>query len=162
MPVGPTCRLAATARVPVPQPTSKTDSPGSRCPSRSILSRKARSRPSVSSQTSRSYPAAACSTAPGLPGVWFFSSIFNTWSPRVFRIFVRNWIRVHLSSVVLSIGPLEEHQVPRCPISDKRRDLVPNLREAEGMTLREKRVKDRRIQKTKNLLHEALGSLIRE
>src|SRR5215468_7899724 len=30
------------------------------------------------------------------------------------------------------------------------------------MTLREKRVKDRRIQKTKNLLHEALGSLIRE
>src|SRR5215468_9478126 len=30
------------------------------------------------------------------------------------------------------------------------------------MTLREKRVKDRRIQKTKNLLHEALGCLIRE
>src|SRR5262245_39436354 len=30
------------------------------------------------------------------------------------------------------------------------------------MTLREKRVKDRQIQKTKNLLHEALGSLIRE
>jgi len=28
--------------------------------------------------------------------------------------------------------------------------------------LQEKRVKDRRIQKTKNLLHEALGSLIRE
>jgi AcrR family transcriptional regulator len=30
------------------------------------------------------------------------------------------------------------------------------------MTMQEKRIKDRRIQKTKSLLHEALGSLIRE
>jgi AcrR family transcriptional regulator len=51
-----------------------------------------------------------------------------------------------------------------CPIADNRTRFVRYLPSAseETMTAPEKRVKDRRIQKTQKLLHEALVSLIHE
>jgi AcrR family transcriptional regulator len=64
----------------------------------------------------------------------------------------------------LEEGRREEQQVSCCAIPDKSMDLVRYLPVWFGVKvmLQEKRAKDRRIQKTKNLLHEALGSLIRE
>jgi AcrR family transcriptional regulator len=59
--------------------------------------------------------------------------------------------------------PLEEQQVPPCTLADKPRDFVQYFSCWKGdLALHEEHVKDRRIEKTKNLLHEALGSLIRE
>jgi hypothetical protein len=58
----------------------------------------------------------------------------------------------------------EEQRVPRCAVSDKPAGFVRYLRPgSEGdLAMHERYRKDRRIQKTMNLLHEALGSLIRE
>src|SRR5262245_37598699 len=68
------------------------------------------------------------------------------------------------SSLGLGDGRLEEQQVSRCAIPDKGKRFVrhPRRIERRTMALQEKRIKDRRIQKTRNLLHEALGTLIRE
>src|SRR5215472_8427798 len=57
----------------------------------------------------------------------------------------------------------EEQQRSMYALADKKPDLsrISGVR-VEGVMARQKREKDRRIQKTQKLLHEALGSLIRE
>jgi hypothetical protein len=67
-PVEPTRCLAAIARLPVPHPTSSTDSPGSRRARSTSFSLKARGLPCVSSQTRRSYLPAQCRTCPVVVG----------------------------------------------------------------------------------------------
>ena len=58
LPFGPTRCLAVIARVPVPQPTSKTDSPGFRPAKSTTFLRKAPSLPSHITRSRRSYPKA--------------------------------------------------------------------------------------------------------
>jgi len=57
----------------------------------------------------------------------------------------------------------EEQQRSMYALADKKSDLSRSSGvRVEGVMARQKREKDRRIQKTQKLLHEALGSLIRE
>jgi hypothetical protein len=56
-------------------------------------------------------------------------------------------------------SPLEEQQVSPCAIPDRLGDFVRDLQHLGGdVALHEEQVTDRRIQKTKNLLHEALAA----
>src|SRR5215510_3081353 len=59
---------------------------------------------------------------------------------------------------------LEEQQVSTCAIPDNPRDSVRYLSTIRrvNVTLQQTQVKDRRIQKTRKLLHDALGGLIQE
>src|SRR5262249_12888423 len=68
-----------------------------------------------------------------------------------------------LSSVVLKKGGLKNSKYQLVRYRTNNEILCDICNWVSGVvTLQEKRVKDRRIEKTKNLLHEALGSLIRE
>src|SRR5262249_3903679 len=69
-----------------------------------------------------------------------------------------------LSSVVLKKGGVKNNTCRAVRYRTNQRIWFGILRvvREENVMLQEKRVKDRRTQRTKNLLHEALGSLIRE
>src|SRR5215469_931964 len=59
----------------------------------------------------------------------------------------------------------EERQNASCAVSDKKPGFVPVFsppEKREDIMAHSKGVKDRRVQRTRDLLHEALGSLIRE
>lgn len=111
-PVGPMCRFAAIASVPVPHPTSSTDSPGPICANATSRSRNARSLPCVSSQARRSYRAAQWSTRPVVVDVVGVDGVMPTDSVDFDRETVKNTSSRHVR---------KRTSTPGCPETRDRR-----------------------------------------